>query len=165
MKCTIILCAIAVCAVRAEAQKGAKCVGDRPDSSITVDAPVYRNCEVDLPANMLKPPTPPNRGATFLGAIPVGRCLYAGFTFVVDTMGRLELSTVRPHWKNSPEVEETVLTWLQRTHWEPALLDNHPVRQATEIRLAFGRVMVQGGQRGTWPPSRPTQPATRPCSP
>ena len=147
-----IVSALLVSAFPADAQKGAKCIGDWPDSTFTVEAPVYRNCEVDRPVKMLKPETPPNRGAMFLGAIPEGRCLRATFTFVVDTTGRLELSTVRPGWRNSPEVEEPVLTWLQRVRWEPAQLDGRLVRQATEFRGVFGSVLVPPSRRGG-PPS------------
>lgn len=160
MKITFGLALLCLAASPASAQKGKKCTGDVPDTAFTKDAPVYRDCEVDRVIKAIKSTDPDSRGANFLGAIPYGQCLRAGFTFVVDTTGRMELATVRPHGRNDPQVQEPVFTMLQRTKWEPAQLDGHPVRQLTEIRMAFGFEIIPAVRGGAM-----TRPTERRCTP
>ncbi len=160
MNIKFLLTLIVVVAVPAHAQKGQKCTLDAPDTAFTKESPVYRDCEVDRVIKSIKPSEPPNRGAGFLGAIPYGQCMRAGFSFVVDTSGQMELSTVRPRFNNDPQVAEPVLTMLQRSRWEPAQLNGHPVRQLTEVRMAFGFTIVPPVRGGAM--YRPTE---RRCTP
>jgi len=161
MRPVLVAVLLVFVAASAHAQKHPKCIGDPPDSTLTAAGPVYRNCEVDTPAKPLTKTLKPNWGTMPL-SLPVGRCLVAGFTFVIDTLGVPEENTIRPQPHNSPEVEEVVLDLVKRWRFEPATLEGRAVRQFSIYRTAFGSYSMPSGRSGGSPSSMPPVMACRP---
>ncbi len=109
-------------------QKGKRCTGEVPDSTLLGSGPVYRDCEVDQAARLRVPdfpvdyiPPPNNMGGT--------RCLRAEFQFVVDSAGHPDPASIRPARSNDRGLEEAVRPTLERLRYQPARLGNRPVRQ------------------------------------
>lgn len=125
----------------AQEKKRGRCSGAPPDSVWMAAGPVYRDCEVDRKAELRGseprlPYTPPVSGTSS------GRCYSAELEFVVDTAGVPELSTVRARPANHRDMEEAMRSILPVRRYQPALLDERPVRQLVVYKHAL-TVMVQ----------------------
>ncbi|MGQ0703655.1 MAG: hypothetical protein ACT4PM_11040 [Gemmatimonadales bacterium] len=131
MRAGAILVLALTLAGTASAQKGkVRCTGEPADSALLADGPVYRDCEVSRPAELRTSDFPidfkPPPAAT--GGVP-GACYKAGFQFVVDTVGRPELPTLRPLAGNDRALEEALRPGLSQLRYEPARLGGLRVRQ------------------------------------
>jgi hypothetical protein len=140
-------------------KKRGRCSGDPPDPAWMAAGPVYRDCEVDRKAELRGseprlPYTPPVTGSSS------GRCYSAELEFVVDTAGVPELSTVRARPANDRDVEEAMRAVLPMRRYQPALLQERPVRQIVVYRVALGVIrVVSASGRPVMPPASPRRPS------
>jgi hypothetical protein len=105
-----------------------RCTGEPPDSAALLTGPVYRDCEVDRTAQLRTADLPVDFNPP-AGNPGGSRCYKAEFQFVVDTVGRPELSTLRPGRSNDRGLEDALRGNLEQLRYEPARLDNRKVRQ------------------------------------
>ena len=116
-----------------------RCTGEAPDSALLQQGPVYRDCEVDRPARLrtvnlhfdFNPPT---------GTLGPTGCLRAEFQFVIDTIGRIEPTTIRPANSNDRGLETAIRANLAQLRYEPARLAGGKVRQVTVFARAVSPV-------------------------
>lgn len=114
---------------RATAQQGeARCAGGVADSLWLAGGPVYRDCEVDTRAKQRN--SDPDLDPSILkGTRSNLKCLSVELEFVVDTTGRVELTTVRPRSSESPALEKAIIATLARLRFTAARLADRSVRQ------------------------------------
>lgn len=144
----ILFAALLLCASTSlEAQRGrGACSGSALDPSV-VSGVVYRNCDVDRPARergggprIAWTPSP--------SEVPAGGCFRAEFEFVVDSTGAVEPMTIRHMASNSASFAEAVRASLTGKRYEPARLEDRPVRQMVVHRAtAMVRVTTPGAAR------------------
>ena len=131
-------------------QRSVRCSGT-PIDPLVVVGPVYRDCDVDRPAQLRgSPPLPvwTPRGADLVD----GRCLKAEFQFVVDTLGAPDLSTLQAITASHAGYAEAVRATLAGLRHEPARLEGRPVRQIVVYRQSMVVRVSTSGQRGVRPP-------------
>src|SRR5689334_8415083 len=135
----VVVLLVAVVGVGHAQKKKGRCSGSEPDSLWLRQGPVYRDCEVDHKAEQRGPepqvnftprPQDPTRGA----------CYRVELEFVVDTVGRLELSTVRSRSSTDAEFEAAVRASLPELHYAPARLGDRPVRQLVVYKVGVAVV-------------------------
>jgi hypothetical protein len=158
---------VSLFAMPAEAQKRkSKCEGSPPDSIELAGGLVYRDCEVDRPAKV-RGGQPRIAFSPRTSGIPRSRCYVAEFQLVVDTLGNVELPTVRPHATNDPDLESAIVAEWSHLRFEPAQLAHVPVRQIVVYRREVG-VMVRltservSSRPGSSAPPPPPSISTRP---
>jgi hypothetical protein len=155
----ILLLSLASSNLSAQDKKRGRCSGDPADSAWVAAGPVYRDCEVDRKAELRGseprlPYTPPATGSSS------GRCYSAELEFVVSTAGEPELSTVRARPANDRDVEEAMRAVLPMRRYQPALLEERPVRQLVVYRVALGVIrVVSVSGRPVTPPASPRRPS------
>jgi|GEM_PF-1720235 len=141
------------------------CSGTPPDSAEQAQGPVFRDCEVDQPAERLggrpsinwDPPNPAYRSNVYT-------CLQTMVEFVVDTLGLPELESVRTISSNNSEFEQAVLASVGELRYRPARRQGEAVRQVVVYGLrarvemlvvtTFGPGGSNGGTPMTPPPLR-----------
>lgn len=134
------LCALMFCvSTRLDAQDKRRCQ-DTPIDSTNPSAPVYRECHVDRKAK-------PRGSAPRMDFTPSSSgpsCYRATFEFVVDTIGRPELATVRRVSTTDETFGRAAESIIGGLVFEPARLGGVPVRQVTkyESTAAVSRVVV-----------------------
>ena len=94
----------------------------------------YSQFQVDLPAR-LSPRSPLPRYPEALRRLALAGTVR--MTFVVDTLGRVEMATVRVLEAAHPAFEASVRSTLPRMRFEPARIGDRPVRQLVEFPVAF----------------------------
>ena len=115
----------------ASAQKPKRqCSGTMADSAEQALGPIYRDCEVDQPAERQgsQPSlnfTPPN---PIYGA-SVTSCVQAVLQFVVDTLGKPEVATIHTISSNNSEFEHAVIASVGELRYRPARREGMTVRQ------------------------------------
>lgn len=57
--------------------------------------------------------------------------------FVVDTTGRVEPRSIQIVEASHPNFGDSVVEWLKRTRYSPALVNGRPVRQLVQQRVGF----------------------------
>jgi hypothetical protein len=124
-------------AVPLAGQSKRPCTGEAPDSALLAGGPVYRDCEVDRPARLRTVDLPVDYRPP-AGGLGGTRCLRAGFQFVVDTIGRAEITTVRPAAGNDRGLEDVLRGTLERLRYEPARHQGGKVRQV----VVYARVVA-----------------------
>lgn len=158
MRTVLVLLLVTGVSSTATAQKGKRpCTGAVPDSLAPTVTPIYRDCDVDKPAKLKGQPRISYQPSTATG-MPRQNCMVAEFDFVVDTLGRPEMSTVHARPTNDRDLEDAVSAVLPQLRYEPAQLDNHPVRQVTMYRSTVGVMTRVVSSRGISPPSSPRPP-------
>lgn len=100
--------------------------------------PVYRSCEVDLPA----------RTSIASSVIPFDapdgqRCYRAEFELIMDPAGDFVLSSARPIRVSDSTFYRAVITSLTQQRWEPARKRGQPVAQLVRIDR---RMSTRGGR-------------------
>lgn len=131
-------------ATEAEAQRQKRCTGSPPDSAWMVAAPVYRDCEVETAARLLRGEGRLNVAPGPSGSTRSG-CLVVEMEFVVDTLGRVELGTARTTRADSRELEAAVQETLVRLEFRPARREDRPVRQMVVHRRSIQLAVTVGG--------------------
>ncbi len=131
-----------------EAQKS-DCALRAVDSVYLAGGPVYRDCAVDKKVRVKNRPrfVPP-------AGMPTMQCMAAEFEFVVDTVGRPEIETVRKIRTNDPSFADATAMSIQEMTFTPAMKDGARVRQIYEYKTAV-TVQITGGTRGTSRALRP----------
>jgi hypothetical protein len=123
------------------------------DSVFARSGPVYRDCEVDRPARLLRDKRP-------AFDFPRDRnCAIAELVFVVDTAGIPDTLTAMIDYTDTPEYAVRLLQSLAAWRYRPAERRGALVRQLVRERRAYtdGRVpFVVVGQ--DQPPPRPQPP-------
>lgn len=127
MKATAVVLLLAICVNPLAAQKNNRCSGTPIDSTM-VAGPVYQDCQVDKPAKLRGPPPKPN-WSPGTSEISNGRCFRAEFQFIVDEMGNVLPGSVQVSSSNNPSFEDAVRGTLLQLRYDPAKLDDRPVRQ------------------------------------
>ncbi len=110
---------------------------------------MYRDCAVDKKVRVKNRPrfVPP-------AGMPTMQCMAAEFEFVVDTVGRPEIETVRKIRTNDPSFADATAMSIQEMTFTPAMKDGARVRQIYEYKTAV-TVQITGGTRGTSRALRP----------
>ena len=141
MRPIAILLALSLGAAHLSAQKPKlpRCTGEPADSAALLQGPVYRDCEVERPAQLRSSDfpidfTPPGGGTPMGGG--GGACYRAGFQFVVDTLGRPEPATIRPTPGNDRALEDALRPGLFQLRYEPARKAAQRVRQIVVYKRA-----------------------------
>ena len=121
------------------------------DSVFARSGPVYRDCAVDRKAELRTRDVTPN----FRPPVAREGCYSATIEFVVDTAGRVELSTARITRSNDPAFASSLLATLPLYRYEPARLGGVPVRQiaTTQQAIVTRRVVAVAG---SLPPPAPS---------
>ncbi len=120
------------------------------DSAFIGSKPVYRDCAVDRPARFISTDAHPDFRPDSRGPA----CYFADLEFVVDSLGRPEVSTARIVRSNFDKFGDAVLQTLQAWKYEPAVRDGKTVRQiVTSHQAAMTSVVVL--PRGSPPPGGP----------
>ena len=101
------------------------CVLTSRDSAFVGLKPVYRDCAVDRPARFISTDAHPN----FRAESRAPACYFADLEFVVDSLGKPEVSTARVVRSNYDRFAEAELETLQAWKYEPAVLNGKTVRQ------------------------------------
>lgn len=117
------------------------CTGTVPDSSLQTAGPVYRDCDVDQPAELRGSPPRPEM-ATIDPRQVRGGCLRAEFEFIVDTLGVPEPASIRPRAGNDARFEEAARATIDALRYRSARLAGNPVRQLVVYKSVVG-VSVQ----------------------
>lgn len=132
----ILLCALLVAATDSlRAQEPPTCSATLPDSLTRVEPPVYSGCQVTRPAErrgghpQLEIPSPGYQEVMKAG------CLRAELGFVVDARGRLEEGSAVLLETNQAEFGAAVLAASRRLRFNPARLNDQPVRQWVIYRM------------------------------
>jgi hypothetical protein len=131
-------------------QRSVRCTGT-PLDPLVVAGPVYRDCDVDRPAN-LRGTAPQPAWTPGTAEAREGRCFRAEFQFVVDTLGVPDLATLQAVAANHTGYAEAVRSTLARLRYEPARLAGRPVRQIVVYRQTMATRVSTGGERGVRPP-------------
>ena len=148
MQIVLALVAVFMLAIPVEAQKRKdKCAGLPPDSVELAGGMVYRDCDVDKPAK-LRSNEPRIAFRPQTSGIPRSRCYAAEFQFVVDTLGDVELPTVRPNPSNDRDLESAIVAEWTRLKFQPARL----AQVAVMVRLVSAPASAPPGSTA---PSRP----------
>jgi TonB family protein len=101
-----------------------------PVSSGGVHTPGSVERVASPPSGYGSPAYPPSlRGAGVEGSVVV--------TFVVDTAGRAEPTSITVVSTTHPLFAEAVRQWLTRTRYTPAEIDGRPVRQLVQQEVGF----------------------------
>ena len=138
-------------ATPAAAQKPVKrCLIDPPDSSLLRRGPVLRDCEVDRPAKVLTQMHPDFQPQS--DGSRASRCYSAELEFVVDTLGWAEPATVKKVSGNSQPLAEAMVNALTTLRYEPAMNENHLVRQLVRYKQQVG-VQTVVSRNGPPPPT------------
>jgi hypothetical protein len=128
------------CASTGRVARTAACTQPELDSLWLVAGPVYRECEVDVPA---RPRDPYLYQPNFT---PFGSqsCYDAQVRFVVDTSGAVEPGTVRIVSSNSPQMTNSLLRSVPGWRYRPAVKNGVRVRQAVEDGRAAVPFQIRG---------------------
>lgn len=144
----MIIAVLMVLAGSLEAQQTrGRCTGSPVDTTV-VSGTVYRDCEVDRPARQRGRELRPSWNPTGPG------CFRAEFEFVVDTLGIVEPMTVRQVSTNDPGFAEGVRAVLTSLRYDPARLDDRPVRQVAVYRGTASIRVATTASRAAGPPPR-----------
>jgi len=139
---------LAACA-SAGGSRSARCELRPMDSVHVQGTALYRECAVDVRAELLNPTTPidfrPSGGRT---------CYSAMIEFVVDTAGAPELATARVVRSNSDDLARALLAALPQWRYRPARRAGAAVRQLVQLQRAVALVAVRAGSLPS-PSSRP----------
>lgn len=111
--------------------------------------PVYRDCSVKTKAVLLTTSIHPEFRPSTQGTMG-GACYSAELEFVVDTKGMVETKSVRVVRTNSQPLVEAVLSILPQWRFQPARLNDEPVRQIVIDRRVV-KTMVVVAPAGTRP--------------
>lgn len=130
------------------------CVVTANDSIFAARGSVYLNCGVDRAAHLTTTNIHPDFRPTTTGT-PKSACYSADLEFVVDTMGRPETQTARVVHTNDQGYAESVLATLSAWKYDPAVLDQKPVRQIVTTHQSMASVVtvVRSGTPATRPPA------------
>ena len=128
------------CASAGRGSRGSTCALSRADSVYLAGHPLYRDCSVNVRAELLNPDMTPDFQ-------PSGdqSCYSATVQFVVDSTGTPERGTARVVSKNSTEFADALLRVVPQWRYHPARKDGVPVRQIVHEKLAVSRVAVPAG--------------------
>jgi len=155
----MLLSLLLVCASASlQAQSSKKRCPETPIDSTNPSSPVYQECHVERKAKLRSNGQRPQFSLPAGGAGPT--CYRATFEFVVDTTGKPELTTVRRVSSTDPTYAGAVQETLGGLVFEPARLDQTPVRQVAryDSRMAVRTVVVSsspGSLPGGIPGGRP----------
>lgn len=127
-------------AVPASGQGNRRCTGEPPDSTLLRQGPVYRDCEVERPAQLRTSDYPIDFTPTG-SSVPAGGCYRAGFQFVVDSAGRPELGTVSPVPGNDRGLEDAMRPGLSQLRYDSARMGGQKVRQIVVYRRAVEAIV------------------------
>ena len=143
--------AAAACGSSAASRGRRSCELRLADSVFARSGPVYRDCAVDRKAELRTRDIRPD----FRPPATREGCHSATVEFVVDTAGRVELSTARVARSNDPAFASSLLRALPMYRYEPARLGGIPVRQiATDQQAIVIRRVV--AVAGSLPPPTPS---------
>ena len=107
-----------------------RCGDFTPDSLWLRPGPVYQDCEVDRPAKRRGGDPQLDLDPVRLGSAP--SCLRVALSYVVDTLGAVELAAVRTLASDHPDLEAAVRASLARLKYAPARKADRRVRQVVE---------------------------------
>lgn len=127
LSAVVLIAVLASAPALAQGSKS-RCTGDPPDSVALAQGPAYRDCDVDRPAALTGSPVRPDFSPPS-SARGDGRCYTAEFQFVVDTLGRAELGTVRRRASNNIEFAQALEPTISQLRYVPARLGERAVRQ------------------------------------
>ena len=151
----VAMVALAACGA-ARSAGGSACTLPAQDSVYLSRGPVYRDCAVTTKAKII----PASRRLDYTLANTGRTCSMAEVELVVDTLGVPEPESIRIIRTNDPRMAEAVTESARSWRFEPARLNNAPVRQ---IVLERPIVSVMRVERTTAsPPSRPPAGARAP---
>lgn len=133
------------------------------DSAFLAGGPLYRDCGVDRPAEMVRgsvdfsPPGNPRRD----------ECFNAEVEFIVDRDGRPEHGTVRLVRTSHPPFADAVVSSVPGWSYTPAQRNGATVRQVVRERRVLAvrvvtTVTTTSGGAGAGRPPRPTTPPRGP---
>ena len=126
-----------------------RCALRPQDSTFMAAGTVYRDCAVKSKAVLLTTSIHPEFYPSTQGTRGDG-CYSADLEFVVDAKGMVETKTARVVRTNSQALAEAVLSILPQWRFQPARLNDEPVRQIMSHRRVV-KTMVAVVPLGTSP--------------
>lgn len=152
---------LTACASNPASKAASDCVVASADSSYIGAVPLYLECSVDKPAEVVTSPL------DYRPEIPTARprpgvtCYTAEVQFVVGADGRPERGTERLVRTNERALGEALLQSVAGWRYTPAMLDGNPVRQLVRERRGVALAVTVSTGRG----GQPRRPALPPhCS-
>ena len=122
------------------------------DSVFLKWAPVYAECEVDMPAKPIGRPIPPN--FTPQRGDPV-TCYRAQFDYVIDAGGKPIPESVKILRQTSSVFTQAVVSAVMSDHYTPARKGDANVAQIKRYDLSLQRTAVAAGRPQSSPMMRP----------
>ena len=138
----LIVITSTACASAGRGSRQSTCTLSSADSVYLAGQPLYRDCSVNVRAELL------NRDMTMTPDFhPSGdrSCYSATVQFVVDSTGTPERGTARVVSTNSTEFADALLRVVPQWRYRPARKDGVPVRQIVHEKLAVALVAVRAG--------------------
>lgn len=164
MRRMVILLASSILATAACASSPARTASDGcalgpADSAYTAGSPLYLECAVDTPAEVVAAPIDYVPASRPLPARPGVTCYTAEVQFVVGMDGRPEPETVRLLRTNDSALGLALLQGVPAWRYKPARRDGMPVRQLVRERRSIALAVTVSSSRQ----SRPSTPRGRPA--
>ena len=133
-----------------------RCALRPQDSTFAATGPVYHACAVNPRAQLAVNAAQPDFLANAQGA-RIGTCYSVELEFVVDEKGLIETRTARVVRTNSQALAESVISILPQWRFQPAMLNDSPVRQIMTYRRIVSSKIVAApaGTRPSPPTSLP----------
>ena len=160
----LLLPVLLVCASASVQAQGKKKCAETPIDSTNPMAPVYQECHVKQKAKPQGNPPRPEFTPNMSGSTA---CYRANFEFVVDVTGTPEMSTVRRVSSTDATFADAVEATIGRLRYDPARIDNAPVRQIVryESRMSVVRTLMTASAAGGSfsPPSGSRMPRPPKC--
>jgi hypothetical protein len=136
----LIVITSTACASAGRGSRQSACALSSADSVYLAGQLLYRDCSVNVRAELLNPDMTPDFS-------PSGdrSCYSATVQFVVDSTGTPERGTARVVSSNSTEFADALLRVVPQWRYRPARKDGVPVRQIVHEKLAVSLVAVPAG--------------------
>lgn len=145
--------AVALAACASGGRRSAACA-PVPEDQWIGGSPVYRDCSVDRAARPIG--EPPNLQYTKSGSAQ--SCFRATVRGVVDTTGKLILSTVKTVRTNDEGFLQALIQSLEARRYSPAERAGQRVPQIVEVDAAM-QALLRTVRMGTSPPATPRRPS------
>ncbi len=137
-----LVCGVSPALKAQSSTKSRACEPSLVDSSRYTVSPLYRNCDVDVPAKLKHQPEPPYDFPPGVG------CATTELTFVVDTTGKWIPGTQAVEFADDDEYAKVLIKSLSDWRYQPAILNGKPVAQLVYVKFARqnGRVPFSVGR-------------------